>query len=820
MFEQDPKDHLGRGATADVYKAFIDGRYYALKIYKKPDQINWSKLKALTELGNDQEFSFVKTHAWPLGIIQKDSQNIGFAMELFDLGSFKTVDHYYDNILRSQISDTKLLALPNLILIAKNLSIEIEKFHKKNIYLIDIKPQNIAINTLTNEVIILDCDGFSFERNGVHYPSDFVSPDYIAPEVTINRLSPQSLGRGQDLYALSVLNFQILNRGLHPYSGVTKVETNLNTNDDRATSGNYAYGDTANPAIAPHVSSLHLQWENNILSAFESCFTGSTRTSAAAWVQIFERIEHSKGYVRCDKFQQNSLHIKFRDKECMQCKLDGLQAPPPVPTPVEPSIAPQPRPVPQPTQNTPQKMTGFAKFLLVSVLVLIVWAFLKNASTKETQVTDSSSTIVAETTKVTCGTNPQLCDEEILCSLATSNGRWDTSYSNRKYSDAAKQRGLDCKVTVEQTARANDSCFKSAYECTDKDLCKYAAIKTSTGGAFWTSLGNLQGHVNLAKRRGLSCGVYKTAKKIPFRCKNTASSCNAIDLCSEATTQNLNGELIWDQYNRAHVAQAKRRNLACGVITELTLRPKPRVNNQLCSMDSTKNCPTRLLCARATTTVNGVSRWRSETSARPYITEAKRRNLKCMVSSANQTKKTKKLQRYESGDRYFGEIVDGIRNGRGIYTWVNDPNVVFFEGEWRNGKRAGQGKIVFKDGTIYIGNWINDKRSGPGFQILSKQEMIFSHRFDQLLAQQGAKYNSTVWTVYPHLKNKFIELAKFQRKRIQANLKREGLYDGTIDGVWGKKTLLGIVEFSSINLSTVDLRSTNTVQTILKRLLR
>ena len=152
MFEQDPKDHLGRGATADVYKAFIDGRYYALKIYKKPDQINWSKLKALTELGNDQEFSFVKTHAWPLGIIQKDSQNIGFAMELFDLGSFKTVDHYYDNILRSQISDTKLLALPNLILIAKNLSIEIEKFHKKNIYLIDIKPQNIAINTLTNEV--------------------------------------------------------------------------------------------------------------------------------------------------------------------------------------------------------------------------------------------------------------------------------------------------------------------------------------------------------------------------------------------------------------------------------------------------------------------------------------------------------------------------------------------------------------------------------------------------------------------------------------------------------------------------------------------
>ena len=172
MFEQDPKDHLGRGATADVYKAFIDGRYYALKIYKKPDQINWSKLKALTELGNDQEFSFVKTHAWPLGIIQKDSQNIGFAMELFDLGSFKTVDHYYDNILRSQISDTKLLALPNLILIAKNLSIEIHK--KENLLLFDHKQHHLIL--LHQKLKLIACNQNSYKftaRLQLHANSHF-----------------------------------------------------------------------------------------------------------------------------------------------------------------------------------------------------------------------------------------------------------------------------------------------------------------------------------------------------------------------------------------------------------------------------------------------------------------------------------------------------------------------------------------------------------------------------------------------------------------------------------------------------------------------
>ena len=366
-FELDLSNYLGRGATADVYKVFIDGRHYALKIYKKPDQIDWSRLKVIIELAyeDEDEFSFVRTHAWPIGVVKKGSQHIGFVMDLYDLDSFKTVDHYYDNILRKQITDARLLALPNLILIAKNLSLEIAKFHNKNIFLVDVKPQNIAINTITNEVIILDCDGFSFEKDSVRYPADFVSADYIAPEVTVNKLSPKTLGLGQDLYALSVLIFQILNRGLHPYSGISKVNLQMHTNDDKATLGQYAYGNVVNSTIAPHVSSLHQHWEKNILTALESCFTGGKRTSASDWVSIFESIERDKGYIRCEKIPQNALHIKFRDKECMQCKLDGLQI-----THVSPKKPPAQSfsvlPSPSPSQPPPpaQKIPGYIKFLL------------------------------------------------------------------------------------------------------------------------------------------------------------------------------------------------------------------------------------------------------------------------------------------------------------------------------------------------------------------------------------------------------------------------------------------------------------------------
>ena len=256
-FNLDLGDHLGRGATADVYKVQIDNKFYAVKIYKKPNEIDWLKLKAITELGYEDDYAFVKTHAWPIGIIQKNSKNIGFAMELFDLGLFRTIDHYYDNLLRSKIKDIHLLALPNLILIAKNLCIELDKLHKKKIFLVDVKPQNIAINTTTNEVVILDCDGFAFEKDGDRYPAGFVSVDYIAPEITINKLSPTTQGLGQDLYALSVIIFQILNRSLHPYSGISKKDVEAPTNDDKAALGQYAYGAKANKNIKPHVSSLH-----------------------------------------------------------------------------------------------------------------------------------------------------------------------------------------------------------------------------------------------------------------------------------------------------------------------------------------------------------------------------------------------------------------------------------------------------------------------------------------------------------------------------------------------------------------------------------
>ena len=88
-----------------------------------------------------------------------------------------------------------------------------------------------------------------------------------------------------------------------------------------------------------------------------------------------------------------------------------------------------------------------------------------------------------------------------------------------------------------------------------------------------------------------------------------------------------------------------------------------------------------------------------------------------------------------------------------------------------------------------------------------------------MIAQNSVSYNSTVWTVFPILKIKFYEQSSFKRKQVQNELKLQGLYDGPIDGKWGQKTLVGLVEFSSIEMSTIDLRHSNTVNNLFGRLL-
>lgn len=86
-----------------------------------------------------------------------------------------------------------------------------------------------------------------------------------------------------------------------------------------------------------------------------------------------------------------------------------------------------------------------------------------------------------------------------------------------------------------------------------------------------------------------------------------------------------------------------------------------------------------------------------------------------------QTDTNFKRVKYDGGDVYEGEILNGKRQGEGKYTWANGDT---YEGEWKNGKKYGHGKYTSykKDpinGSLYVdwyydGEWIDDVRHGHG----------------------------------------------------------------------------------------------------------
>jgi len=84
--------------------------------------------------------------------------------------------------------------------------------------------------------------------------------------------------------------------------------------------------------------------------------------------------------------------------------------------------------------------------------------------------------------------------------------------------------------------------------------------------------------------------------------------------------------------------------------------------------------------------------------------------------------------------RYYGEIENGIPNGKGVVKtidkqkydgeWKNGrrhgkgiyiiPDSIEYEGEWKDGKTSGQGILTFNNGDKYVGGWKNGKKNGQG----------------------------------------------------------------------------------------------------------
>ena len=66
---------------------------------------------------------------------------------------------------------------------------------------------------------------------------------------------------------------------------------------------------------------------------------------------------------------------------------------------------------------------------------------------------------------------------------------------------------------------------------------------------------------------------------------------------------------------------------------------------------------------------------------------------------------------YPNGDRYQGDLVDGLAHGEGLLMYKNGIN---FYGIWINGKMNGSGKLNFPNGDKYEGDVLDGLGHGKG----------------------------------------------------------------------------------------------------------
>ena len=60
---------------------------------------------------------------------------------------------------------------------------------------------------------------------------------------------------------------------------------------------------------------------------------------------------------------------------------------------------------------------------------------------------------------------------------------------------------------------------------------------------------------------------------------------------------------------------------------------------------------------------------------------------------------------YDGGDKYVGEVSNGVPHGHGTYKYVGGSKYI---GEYKDGLKHGQGTYIYADGAKYIGEWKND----------------------------------------------------------------------------------------------------------------
>ena len=269
-------------------------------------------------------FESIVQLAWPLAeAVDRDGGFLGFVMPELDVKATLELEYMLQE--RQARAAGLPVGLGARITLAANLAALIASLHQQQHYVVDMKPLNLRFYRDSLYLSMLDCDGFSIQGNGERFAADQFTIDYLAPEFQREGRIPQGQEEYQDRFALAVILFQLLNFGIHPYSGRPgndRVPTDL---PGRIRGHYYAYGNSPHRDMAPNPSSGHKQMPGELRQLFDRAFGNRAyeRPGPGEWARALnDYARPSTGKLRVCK--KNREHQHYAGQPCAACIRDGM----------------------------------------------------------------------------------------------------------------------------------------------------------------------------------------------------------------------------------------------------------------------------------------------------------------------------------------------------------------------------------------------------------------------------------------------------------------------------------------------------------------
>ena len=83
--------------------------------------------------------------------------------------------------------------------------------------------------------------------------------------------------------------------------------------------------------------------------------------------------------------------------------------------------------------------------------------------------------------------------------------------------------------------------------------------------------------------------------------------------------------------------------------------------------------------------------------------------------------------KYENGEYYKGDILNGKANGKGILYYKNGKKK--YDGEFINNKAEGEGVYFYENGNYYVGQFKNGLKHGKGIIYNNYGNIIYEGDF-------------------------------------------------------------------------------------------